>query len=233
MASYFRKNVEFEVAEALMSMSSKYMIDELRLEVVEYLRSLFPDNFEAFKLRYSSVPNKTDPEAIVGAITLGREYQVMDILPSAFLLSFGFSLEMIWDGVASKTNESKIYQLSTQDLRTYHLARERIFSPAYNVLAFLSTMPPPVCMTTVDSCRRALQEMADCSFHRDYIHTIEIIYAEKYLDPTLLTIIEHTCPTCREWWTDCLTNARSNVWHRLPDILDLPDWNQLRSYIPT
>lgn len=233
MTSYFRKNVKFQVVEALMSLSSKYMIDELRLEVVEHLRSLFPDTLEAFTSRYSSFQNTPKSETIIGAITIGREYQIMDILPSAFLLSFDLPLETIWDGVPSQSNESKIYRLSTQDLRTYHLARESIFSPTYNVLSFLSGEPASDCMKNVDSCRRALQEMGDCSFQKGYLREIETVYAEEFLDPGMFVENESFCHHCKEWWIENLKDSRDHLWQSLPGILGLPDWDQLRPYVPT
>lgn len=202
------------------------MLDELRLEVVEHLRSLFPTSLRSF---YRDAVQH-DADEIIRVITMGQKYQMLEILPAAYLLCFRLPLETILDGATTtKNGQSKTHRLPPEELRRYLLARERIFSLEHNVFSFLLSEPSE-CMLENESCRRALQCLTQNSIIFEWFRDSSAVYADQYLDPQVLLIgNEKMCPDCTEWWKKSLKEQRVRFWRELPALLSLPDWHTMRA----
>lgn len=200
------------------------MIEELRLEVLDHLRYLFPTNLLAFS---KNVVSHT-PDEIIRVITMALRYQIVEILPAAYLLCFDLSVKHILDGVTTtKNGQSKTRRLPPAELRRYLVAKEEIFSLGQHVFSFLAT---EMSECENESCRRALLCIIQHLILYNWIRNSAAISSDQYLDPEWLIFGKETmCLECKEWWKTCLQREREHVWQKLPSALSLPDWGELRA----
>lgn len=180
------------------------MIGDLKRDVVEHLRFLFP----CYASRLTSLTTLSNDQA-VRAIEMGQKYQILDILPAAFLRCFAINLSEILDGtIVDENGTSVTYQLSPVDLRTYLLAKEKAFSFEHNVLSFLTSDAKHLDCRRY--CQTPLQEMRNYAIHEGYSDAV-FIYDDILLDPNTLSR-STVCPECSRWYKECLLERRETLW---------------------
>ena len=213
------------VAAGILKMSQKYMAHDIRSKAYVYLQHQFPAQCNLFLERYEAGTYASfTTESLVRVANAARETNTLVILPAILfllctrpmddILKYTFTDPTSDESILSPVNFVAVLKGRP---RISLFARKNIYS-----FAFLNK--------EVTGC----QTNSDCrSLNSLWAETAEQM--EGWIDPFerppdrhgLRLIRNARCSVCRAKATDEMREGRMKMWNRIPDLFDLPNWDEM------
>src|SRR5882762_2077430 len=86
-ARYFQKGSKtpYDILCSLLRMSTKYMINSIRQDVIVHLKDIFPSSLAAMHQKYRDIHSSgPHPHDCIRAVIMAKECNVRAILPAAY-----------------------------------------------------------------------------------------------------------------------------------------------------
>ncbi|KAF8216780.1 hypothetical protein K438DRAFT_403438 [Mycena galopus ATCC 62051] len=219
-----RKALPLPVIAALIRLGRKYDFKDLFDSAVALLQSEYPttlQEYDAMAKRFVSV--EISPGLGFDIISLATENNILFLLPAAYYcLLEDFSLIELFDGMSRA--DGTVARLSDLDLRRCVIARERLLvkqcQPDYTFgwarREFGGCTKPTQCRTLRDGVLSEYSEQAEI---------------EALALPSDILDGFKFCAACTRHAYECIIAGRKKIWDELPDIFDLPPWDELKNEI--
>ncbi|TFY79920.1 hypothetical protein EWM64_g4091 [Hericium alpestre] len=241
-ALYFRlyateRPQNMEVLASLLRMATKYMVDNLRKEVIARLEILFPDTLEKYNSQDRKAVTPPDFDPII-AVELSLACDVPAILPTALYLSILRENAHSLSIGLSKAVQMGIFPplqahyrcLSFKDeFRTF---TESAITSAYNE-------PPWACRYKDDRFACSTNKCYGIPVHSKRALELRLsgLHHDMFLDSTFLSLEKegyaHLCPSCLEKIKAYQSAIRSKVWETgLPSACGWRTWGDVKSGRP-
>lgn len=240
MLSYFQpgRYTEFRVIESLLRISTKFLVQSLRAELIEHLKAYYPSTLAEFRDAHTknySFFKHTAPYHSLLAANMAREFDIPIILPAALYYCCEPPYEKITEGVEDEGGN--MVKLGHSDQLLCVTAQRFIASVQLTVLNsfILGQVVSPECSDRV-SCRREMVELlvlaASSLTSTDIFTSLHLCDRYKH----------HLCENCHLQWEHEATTGYYKLWMGLPARFGLPSWNELATltdktvswlYVPT
>jgi hypothetical protein len=206
-------------------MSTKYMVDDLRKDLIDHLTFLFPMN--AAQLSRGSILRKRAGSCLpIFAVNLARACEIPEILPAAFYFCCQLDVEHILYGFEEPLIGGLNVQLSVEDMRVCIRGRETLYrSRRKDIKSFLFGGSVAAGCTGRGRCHLRLREqlaseaMNDTEFF-DPSKSLGSLFNQTD-DATISTL----CTACQTVWRVSEAAGIDKVWDSMPETFGLPDWN--------
>lgn len=224
-SSYFRPGhfTEYRVIESLLRISTKYLVQSLRSELIEHLKAYYPSTLEEFRDGYTkhySLFNHKAPYHSLLAVNMAREFDIPIILPAALYYCCEPPYNKIADGI--EDSDGDLVKLCHSDQLLCLTAQRYISSDKLTILnEFLLSQEPSEDCIDPDGCRREMATiLADLSAEITDITVFSASPPSTEYDPRL-------CGSCQEDWSSREMVGYYKMWIELPARFGLPSWNEL------
>ncbi|KAF9000614.1 hypothetical protein BDQ17DRAFT_1359229 [Cyathus striatus] len=204
---------------ALLRLGTKYQI-------------LYPASFEKWLERDKFAMNSSKDsfvERAMWVVQLARETQVTSLLPSALYVCTNMpDINYILDGIFTADGEH--IELGWLDKRACIRGREKLSRIVRNELFKFATPladPNPECRTP-ELCALGRMKLAK-GMETLYSRAVEASWALRLKCPvSWKTYGKDVCDSCMQQAQTQYNSERARIWDLLPEIFDLPSWQELR-----
>ncbi|KAJ7127282.1 hypothetical protein C8R43DRAFT_700116 [Mycena crocata] len=230
----FPAETDFDTVIGCLRLSHKYGVDYLRRRALIHLssghRSTLSDwdeiDHEAgegdLSFKIPSWPWPMDSASRIYIVQLAREIDAPWLLPIAFYrVSVGFAMGTLGKEVFHGTPYNGVpASLSAQDQDSFVKGHNIQIQCTGDILRFLSHPPHIDCCTSSRQCLEDRLRVIDDfqEIVRDQLDVWEEDDWDRF---------EELCDTCRQTLRKTHTAARQAFWDKLPEIYDLPPWEEL------
>ncbi|TRM62031.1 hypothetical protein BD626DRAFT_433440 [Schizophyllum amplum] len=204
----------FPSTSSILRLATKYLIIAYRRKCITILSRHFPSRaiFQPKDFNRGITPNQCGD-----MISLGRELNLLALLPSAYLL-------LVTYPAANPTETAdvvySVVSISPHDKNDiYHGTLGLITAQADALFPFAHTFTPP------DDC-----EQGDCSPCPSFAPLHRQPCVIHFFNKGEFTALKSTiCEVCRKKLKEIYREGRQKTWERLPEIFRLgKDWDELR-----
>ncbi|KAF8216802.1 hypothetical protein K438DRAFT_1925832 [Mycena galopus ATCC 62051] len=221
-AFHCQNTLPLSVVAALIRLGRKYDFKYLFDSAVARLTSAYPASLD--KDEGLPLGIKFYPAVDFDIVTLASENNILAALPRAYYEVVKKStLSMLFNGIPRQDGTRA--HLSSLDLRRCVVARER-FSKRQFQSGYTFGWAR---QWEFDDCT----DLVDCRIAREAVVIVFSDAEEIMLDESFGPIdgLLHFCDTCIGHLSECMAAGRKKFWNELPEIFDLPPWNELKNDI--
>ena len=201
--------------QGILRLSTKYIIRYLRQRCISLFLTKFPSTLDGYTLKAgASNREKYKSDNVMRAINLARQNNVLEVLPYAFYCIARLPHKRIL--------KDRPMDISWKDKAMCLVGRERLHwaQTSLSHVFLLNFQRAPLCQSTL------------CAFARGPHSEWHILDCMK--SPNPLHAYENwdnlnVCPDCVAYCKIRHEKGREEVWDRLPDLFELPTWDELRS----
>ncbi|KAJ7608058.1 hypothetical protein DFH06DRAFT_1486343 [Mycena polygramma] len=235
-SSYFEPSpseTEFCTVISILRLSNKYGVDYLRRRALMHLSSGGPMTLSEYDkgcgTSITDTLSGTHDGPCILAVRIAREIDAPWILPSVFYVlaeTRPTYIRRILDGMLY---EGQLAKLSEDDKILFLKSSMHISHATHDLLCFLHSPDTiPGCEgkpCRIQQARRtALAKAQECiSTGNDIANPLGIVQSAKIWR----ILKEACCRTCIQFCQKAHKDARKAFWDRLPEICDLPPWEEL------
>ncbi|GBE89301.1 hypothetical protein SCP_1503090 [Sparassis crispa] len=216
-----RDNVKVEEAVALVRLAQKYEIDDLREEGLAKMKSIFTDDFEAWRASSFCV-SRADA---VAAVNLARLTGTLSMLPIALYYCSTFSPSEIIRGVPRA--DGTVEELSAEDVGRYIDGRVGLSTVGIVGFIGLFSQTSPDCSSSL-TCEGAAKCVQKNVLNLFPSRGLRYDSCLTSLANAIDRLKSKMCQQCNEFLTKKDLERKCNVWERLPALFCLPPWSELR-----
>ncbi|KAK6991755.1 BTB domain-containing protein [Favolaschia claudopus] len=208
--------VDYFMVVGILRLAHKYDVPYLFRRALSHLDSRYPTDFSDFLERREREDcpvddcDWVDPTLHMSVVRAATEVGALWLLPTAYY------------SVASRTDfmESAFEHLQAHEIQKYLIAQIHFVRATADVHAFLWKLPTPSCRTR-RGCRARMSRV-----HKNLIWQRA---SQDDFDPLLEWDWEPgLCQSCDAFVNEKLDNAQLEFWTRLPFLLGLPGWTELK-----
>ncbi|TFY78285.1 hypothetical protein EWM64_g5723 [Hericium alpestre] len=220
--------IAFETLVSLIKLSTKYAFDELREEVVELIRLMFPTEIEVHDKQAYLATVPSDFDAAI-AVKLGITYHIPSIVPLACYYTALQGIEELLDGPRKTLSNGTPMVLSHVAERTCLVFREklaRIITETLDVNKLYSNpwLGCVNCEGITDVERQAI-ERPYRTLDTDIFRILP--FGESSSVDILKNLRDYInrCGSCHGRLTDFDIEVNQQIWDRLPEACGYGDWD--------
>ncbi|KAJ7319061.1 hypothetical protein DFH08DRAFT_713983 [Mycena albidolilacea] len=225
------EKLSFPFIAAIVRVGRKYDFKNLLAAAVQRLRLENPTTFDKYEamtrvegstISFTTQLMSSQPGIILDILTLVRESNLFELLPSAYLRALlCHSQEMILDGVLS--SNGRLVKLSFQDQRICILGRQKMSEAQWSHGTFFDWITSD---THLPGCTGGL----GCTATKRIIF-YNVLQKAKALAPFTLISVTQLCPVCLSHHQEVMAEVREDIWEELPSFFGLPPWGELKNDI--
>lgn len=212
-----RADVTFAEVSAVLRLSSKYEMDDLRIGVIKFIKPFFPDNLTQwanFRSDFNPFGAQHEQECLQLFFDTGLDA----FKPAAFLWVSYHEFESIFPSKDAPD------VLSPSVRRTLLIGRNKYLAFIHKeVSEFISTLMFELEDPCDSDCHAEVKLLPSSELWRD------AVYADTMFDnlETNAFWMSCLCSTCTRRVEHSFTSVRSALWKELPLCFDLPPWETL------
>ncbi|KAK0449529.1 hypothetical protein EV421DRAFT_1425229 [Armillaria borealis] len=219
----------YDTLESLLRMSTKYLAQQLRSDVIKHLTMIYPSELADLGKHTDLILPCSDLHSL-RAIAMGREHNVPIILPAAYYY-------------ASTLPTTELVANVKPDILAMILAgRENIVVAAYNVAwswLYLESRGSTMCLHVKRCYRKRLGVIKEIAKSPGTVHCLlldamphdgegerddDVDFSGYYSDDL---DEESFCRPCLLDWCSDEDRSYKQLWYSLPSYFDLPEWEVL------
>ena len=221
LASYFDSlssdaNLEtvLNFIQGILRLSTKYIIRYLRQRCISLFLTKFPSTLDGYTFKAgASNREKYKSDSVMRAINLARQNNVLEVLPYAFYCIARLQHKRIM--------KDRPMDISWKDKALCLVGRERLqwAQTSLSHVFLLNFQRAPLCQSSLCAFARGPHSewhVLDCMKSPNPLHT--------YDNWDNLNV----CSDCVAYCKMRHLKGREEVWDRLPDLFELPTWDELR-----
>jgi hypothetical protein len=199
--------------QGILRLSTKYIIRYLRQRCISLFLTKFPSTLDGYTLKSASNREKYKSDNVMRAIALARENNVLEVLPYAFYCIARLPHKRIL--------KERPMDISWKDKAMTLVGRERLqwAQTSLSHVFLLNFQRAPLCRSSL------------CAFARGPHSEWHVLDCMKSPNP-LQTYDNwdnlNVCSDCVAYCKVRHLKGREEVWDRLPDLFELPTWDELR-----
>ncbi|TFY78391.1 hypothetical protein EWM64_g5620 [Hericium alpestre] len=229
-AMHFRQYIQkkskpaFKVLAAVLKLSTKYMIDDLREEIVDTLASIFPSTFASWSVdKRDYLPGDTDE---MYAVELAKTYNIPIMLPMAFYISCFFTLkEIVHPTTSAASNETRwacaifrddLMGLIDKALKDNRAAEQWLFQKALRCSDGNWRCAEDSCVALIDESVREHENKLRRLVVGDVLSPLVLRQYDGSQGPGCQTFKDHL----RQYWV----GMQKRIWDALPSLCGFKDW---------
>lgn len=211
---------------SLLHMSTKYIMDIIREDVIQHLQILFPSTLEAYQCPRRTAMHSEDHNPIL-AVNIAEANDVPSILPCAYYECMIIPLDSILDGLPQPNGDH--ISLSPSAQRTCIIARETlrklVFTEADHKIwdgwDAGDCDDSRWCFQKWEKIRKDAQE----GHYWNDEYTYDVFATSPSRDWLCSKASQRPCEeSCWPNWTGAEIHGRRRIWRLLPNIIDLGSW---------
>ncbi|TFY73272.1 hypothetical protein EWM64_g10740 [Hericium alpestre] len=218
----------FSLIVSLLRVATKYMINDLRTEIIGILCAIFPTTLEAYEA--SSKTYCPEDVAPIVVVHLGMAYNVPTIIPAACylvalmdpnesILDEGDISSVIWSmRMRSRDQLMEVIEVSVR--RSYQLTA---FPTAANPT---TCQPPPFAWRSLDCSRQDCNGISDNRKYR-LERTCRRLSCDILKRRKPMVSMGHACDACEACLADYWAEIRRRIWEFLPELCGYTDWQSV------
>ncbi|TFY79923.1 hypothetical protein EWM64_g4086 [Hericium alpestre] len=226
--------IDFEILVSLFETTSKYAFDELRRELVEHMKIMFPTNLDSYGSEESISTIPKDYDAAI-AVEMGIKYNIPAIMPLACYEAAFFTItELFNDPRQTKFNGAPMV-LDRETERACLLSREKLTGIVTQVLDIADLAENPwtnsetgiecdVCGGIEDSERQVIEQTYR-SLELDIFRDFWTKSVNSRSMDTLKKLRGRLSPCCDPRLRSFDQEVCQKIWNRLPEACGYADWN--------
>ncbi|KAH8119631.1 hypothetical protein DFH11DRAFT_1783342, partial [Phellopilus nigrolimitatus] len=224
--NFYRKNqpTAFWTICALLRLSTKYAVDNIRKEVIDHLAMVYPSTLAecdaVHEGKMASVLFRPFRQHDFALLSLARACSADILLPALFYECASHSVDTILDYKPDGSWPGWI----GNDLGVCLAGRHKLLvAIRETVFKFLDAPSPTDCVSSRSSCFTAKQTR----------------YVENYMfftiNPAVFRreLIKILCSSCQSALKSSLEEGRNELWKKLPEFFGLPKWEILEGNAAT
>ncbi|KAF7297709.1 BTB domain-containing protein [Mycena kentingensis (nom. inval.)] len=208
-----------EQVRSVLRLSKKYEMVLLRQSAVDLLRSEYPTGLEDYHERMSKEVCRYDPASVV---SVARETGVPSVLPGAFYLLSIYASVQMYDDEANDPDVPS--DLSPEDQALCAKGQNRLFhfslQRTLQWFASESGRIPGSSCPTKSACRLVASRRL-----KSRLETMASMTAASASWDESIAL--GFCQNCTAEYKSCFTDARKEVWEKMPSYFGLPPWEEL------
>jgi hypothetical protein len=201
--------------QGILHLSTKYIIRYLRQRCISLFLTKFPSTLDGYTLKAgASKREKYKSDNVMRAINLARQNNVLEVLPYAFYCIARLPQKRIL--------KDRPMDISWKDKALCLVGRERLqwAQTSLSHVFLLNFQRAPLCQSSL------------CAFARGPHSEWHILDCMK--SPNPLHAYDNwdnlnVCADCVAYCKIRHVKGREEVWDRLPDLFELPTWDELRN----
>lgn len=200
--------------QGILRLSTKYIIRYLRQRCISLLLTKFPSTLDDYTSKtVAPKRDKYKPDNLMCAITLARQNNVLEILPYAFYCIARLSHKRIL--------KERPTDISWKDKTLALVGRERLqwAQTSLSHVFLLNFQRAPLCQSPLCAIARGP--------HTEW-HVLDCMKSPNPLRPYDTWDYLNVCSDCVTYCKIRHSKGRQEVWDRLPDLFELPTWDELR-----
>ncbi|KAF8815594.1 hypothetical protein BYT27DRAFT_7128770 [Phlegmacium glaucopus] len=200
--------------QGILRLSTKYIIRYLRQRCISVLLTKFPATLDDYTAKCASKKReKYKPENLMCAIALARQNNVLEILPYAFYCIARLSHKRIL--------KERPTDISWKDKALTLVGRERLHwaQTSLSHVFLLNFQRAPLCQSPLCAVARGP--------HAEW-HVLDCMKSPNPLRAYDTWDYLNVCSDCVTYCKIRHLKGRQEVWDRLPDLFELPTWEELR-----
>ncbi|KDQ51552.1 hypothetical protein JAAARDRAFT_139974 [Jaapia argillacea MUCL 33604] len=218
--------VVYPVMFGVLHLSAKYGVSKLRSKSFSLLGLQVLTSLESVnKLRYAELT----PEMmwwLIQAINIGREINMLELLPGAFYLCCAMPTEFILRGVSLDGVEAR---LSVGDRASCLLGRDRLLDvQQQETWSFLYNPQASSACTDDKRCSSRILKPLWQSCRYSPLTTPRTLSVYRYWDD--LVDDKYCCRNCSDKLREDQEIAVEGAWKKLPEYFSLGSWEDLRGH---
>ena len=201
--------------EGILRLSTKYIIRYLRQRCISLFLTKFPSTLDGYTLKAGALNReKYKSDNVMRAINLARQNNVLEILPYAFYCIARLPHKRIL--------KDRPMDISWKDKTVSLIGRERLqwAQTSLSHVFLLNFQRAPLCQSSLCAFARGPHSewhILDCMKSPNPLHA--------YDNWDSLNV----CSDCVAYCKIRHLKGREEVWDRLPDLFELPTWDELRN----
>lgn len=201
--------------QGILRLSTKYIIRYLRQRCISLLLTKFPSTLDGYTLKATaSNQKKCKSDNVMRAITLARQNNVLEILPYAFYCIARLPHKRIL--------KERPMDISWKDKALTLVGRERLqwAQTSISHVFLLNFQRAPLCQSILCGFARGP--------HAEW-HVLDCMRSPHPLQPYDTWENLNVCSDCVAYCKIRHLKGRQEVWDRLPDLFELPTWDELKN----
>jgi len=201
--------------QGILRLSTKYIIRYLRQRCISLLLTKFPSTLDGYTSKaVASNREKYKSDNVMRAITLARQNNVLEILPYAFYCVARLPHKRIL--------KERPMDISWKDKASTLVGRERLqwAQTSLSHVFLLNFQRAPLCQSSLCALARGP--------HAEW-HILDCMKSPNPLQAYDNWNNLNVCSDCVAYCKLRHMKGRQEVWDRLPDLFELPTWEELRN----
>lgn len=212
---------------ALVRLSHKYQIQDVKEQALDLLRECYTDNFDKFsKVRARPASESAPHTYCIAIVNIARLTDTPSLLPLALYAccKLGACLLDGWE-----REDGCVEHLSTDDLKRCFAARERLCKEGADIICGIFNSQVSKCCSTSVECRAALKKIVMSLMEGKLSQVIDCAALASWVDIIQTRAqLYHTCAACEKELQLREVQARRELWNKLPEIfgISVPGWGK-------